>query len=312
MNPLNAKSAAKCGYALPLALSALLAISLLLASLAHLPGAVRSTVKRTCREVQQSYLSESAVIAHLEMFPEGFFTGLPNVYEDHLGPWQRFKAGDYSFLAGKSFAHFRTKEWLSCARSLEDDLKNRILSSSRLQRFSGNRRFFEVKNSMTLKVESGDLELRLDSASCGSFSAIADGNILVKGNVHLDTLRLYSLAQVEILGNVNVGWLEIYGAERVSLQDDVRFRGIVLSQRLVEMKDRVNGLFPSFAMSAGRRDNAIEITDKVCFDGAALAPGGNAHLEVSVTLMDSSQTLLPYCMDSKNVVFERIRGGLSK
>ena len=51
MNPLNAKSAAKCGYALPLALSTLLAISLLLASLAHLPGTVRSTVKRTCREV---------------------------------------------------------------------------------------------------------------------------------------------------------------------------------------------------------------------------------------------------------------------
>lgn len=312
MKPLNVNNTAKCGYALPLVLAVLLVISLMLASLAHLPGAVRSTVKRVAYEVQQVYLSESAVLANLEMFPEGFFAGLPSVQMEIFGPWQLLEVGDYSFLAGKSFAHFSTKEWLSCARSLEDDLKNRILSSPHLRRFSGNRRFFEVKNSMALKVESGDLELRLDSASCENFSAIADGNILVKGNVHFDTLRLYSPAQVELLGNVNVDWLEVYGAECVSMQGNVVFRGSVLSQRLVEMKDRVNGVFPSVALAVGRRDNSVELMDKVNLDGLAIAPGGNVHLDVAVALMDSTQTLLPYCMESRNVVFERKRGGLLK
>ena len=81
----------KRGNALPLVLGVLLVLSILLSAMLRMPGTLRRTVAIVADETQEMYWAESAVLAKLEGFPEGYFAGLPAVESRVLGPWTEWR-----------------------------------------------------------------------------------------------------------------------------------------------------------------------------------------------------------------------------
>ena len=65
--------------------------------------------------------------------------------------------------------------------------------------------------------------------------------------------------------------------------------------------------FPSVALAVGYRENRLSLLEKSVLEGLAIAPSGTVERDSSAKLLDSTQTLLPFCMDSRNVVFSRRR-----
>ncbi len=65
--------------------------------------------------------------------------------------------------------------------------------------------------------------------------------------------------------------------------------------------------FPSVALAVGYRENRLSLLEKSVFEGLAIAPSGTVERDSSAKLLDSTQVLLPFCMDSRNVVFYRRR-----
>ena len=65
--------------------------------------------------------------------------------------------------------------------------------------------------------------------------------------------------------------------------------------------------FPSVAVAIGYRGNRLALLEKAVFEGAALAPSGIVDRDSSAVLLDSAKALLPFCMESKPVVFSRRR-----
>ena len=64
------------GSALPLVLGVLLVLSILMTVMLRMPGVLRRTVTLVAYETQEMYFAESAVIAKLEGFPDGFLNTL--------------------------------------------------------------------------------------------------------------------------------------------------------------------------------------------------------------------------------------------
>lgn len=328
------------GSALPLVLGVLLVLSILMTSMLRLPGPLRRTVSLIASETQEMYLAESAVIAKLEGFPDGYFAELPTIESRVLGPWtewrtsvltnrenaRQFERGvqKFQFLLGNEFGRFATSEWARCAIALEQNLKERILQSDGLKSLSGNRRFFTLDSnlmgrasSVALNVSSGDLTLDLGGAgafgdyggrvSVRSFMANVEGDVKIRGNVHFDTLRIYASGTVMLQQNVNADFVEIFGLARVSVSGDVSLAGLLLSKQNVEISDHAKMNFPSVAVAIGYRGNRLALLEKAVFEGAALAPSGIVDRDSSAVLLDSAKALLPFCMESKPVVFYRRR-----
>ena len=65
--------------------------------------------------------------------------------------------------------------------------------------------------------------------------------------------------------------------------------------------------FPSVAVAIGYRGNRLALLEKAVFEGAALAPSGIVDRDSSAELLDSAKALLPFCMESRPVVFSRRR-----
>ena len=76
----------KCGNVLPLVLGLLLVLSFLMTSMLRMPGALQRNISLIANETQEMYLAESAVLAKLNGFPEGYFAELPAVESRILGP----------------------------------------------------------------------------------------------------------------------------------------------------------------------------------------------------------------------------------
>ncbi|MBQ5463187.1 MAG: hypothetical protein IIT53_04020 [Fibrobacter sp.] len=326
------------GSALPLVLGVLLVLSILLTSMLRLPGTLRRTVSLVANETQEMYLAESAVLAKLENFPEGYFAELPAVESRILGPWTQWltrpvrKTEKYSvgrgfyfgFLVGNAYARFGTSEWARCAVALERNLRERILQAEGLKNVSGNRRFFKVDSSgvmeggiTALNVNAGDLRLDLggndafgmmpERLSVRLFMANVEGNVKIRGNVHFDTLRIYSTGTVLLQGNVSSDFVEIFGQSGVNVEGNVLLAGVILSKQNIEISGHAEAHFPSVAIAVGYRGNSVKLSEKSVFEGLAIAPSGIVDRDSSVVLLDSSKTLLPFCMDSRKVVFERRR-----
>ena len=328
------------GSALPLVLGVLLVLSILMTSMLRLPGPLRRTVSLIANETQEMYLAESAVIAKLEDFPDGYFAELPKIESRVLGPWtewrtsvltnrentRQFERGvqKFQFLLGNEFGRFATSEWARCAIALEQNLKERILQSDVLKSLSGNRRFFTLDStlmgrasSVALNVSSGDLTLDLGGAgafgdyggrvSVRSFMANVEGDVKIRGNVHFDTLRIYATGTVILQQNVNADFVEIFGLAGVSVSGDVSLAGLLLSKQNVEISDHAKMKFPSVAVAIGYRGNRMALLEKALFEGAALAPSGIVDRDSSAVLLDSAKALLPFCMESRPVVFSRRR-----
>jgi len=328
------------GSALPLVLGVLLVLSILMTSMLRLPGPLRRTVSLIASETQEMYLAESAVIAKLEGFSDGYFAELPTIESRVLGPWTEWRASvltnrenarqfergvqKFQFLLGNEFGRFATSEWARCAIALEQNLKERILQSDGLKSLSGNRRFFSLDSnlmgrasSVALNVSAGDLTLDLGGAGAfgdvggrttvRSFMANVEGDVKIRGNVHFDTLRIYATGTVILQQNVDAEFVEIFGLAGVSVSGDVSLAGLLLSKQNVEISDHAKMKFPSVAVAIGYRGNRLALLEKAVFEGAALAPSGIVDRDPSVVLLDSSRALLPFCMESRPVVFSRRR-----
>ncbi len=324
----------KRGNVLLLVLGLLLVLSFLLMAMLRIPGTLRRSVAIVAKETQEMYWAESAVLAKLEGYPEGYFADLPSVEPRILGPWMEWRMGrnnkfadggnnEFRFLLGREYGRFSTSEWVRCAVSLEQNLHELILQADGLKNLSGNIRLLELDSSsrfksVALNVSAGDLTLDLDgfgrlntfvhkSPSVRSFMANVEGDVKIRGPVHFDTLRIYSTGTVSLRGNVSVGFAEILGLAGVLVSGDISFSGVLLSKQNIEISGNARAHFPSVALVVGYRTNRLALRDKVTFDGLAVAPSGVVERDSSALLLDSAKALLPFCMETKTVVFERKR-----
>jgi len=321
----------KCVNVLPLVLGLLLVLSILVTAMLKMPGALRRNVSLVAKETQEMYLAESAVLAKLNGFPDGYFAELPIVESRILGPWTEWRARDkFQFMLGHEYGRFSTSEWARCAVVLEQNLHERILHSEGLKNLSGNRRFFKLDSSdglsaertMAINVSAGDLTLDLgescvfDSAfenqrssrkSIRSFMANVEGDVKIRGNVHFDTLRIYATGSVSVQGNVTADFAEIFGLASVTVSGNASLAGSLLSKQNVEISDRAQMNFPSVALAVGYRENRLSLLEKSAFEGLAMAPSGTVERDSSSKLLDSTQVLLPFCMETRNLVFSRRR-----
>ena len=321
----------KCGNVLPLVLGLLLVLSILVTSMLRMPGTLRRNVSLVAKETQEMYFAESAVLAKLNGFPDGYFAELPIVGSRILGPWTEWSVRDkFQFMLGSEYGRFSTSEWARCAVVLEQNLHERILHSDGLKNLSGNRRFFKLDSSdglspertMAINVSAGDLTLDLgesrafDSAfenlrssrkSIRSFMANVEGDVKIRGNVHFDTLRIYATGSVSVQGNVSADFAEIFGLASVTVSGNVSLAGSLLSKQNIKISDRAQMKFPSVALAVGHRENRLSLLEKSVFEGLAIAPSGTVERDSSAKILDSTQALLPFCMDTRNVVFSRRR-----
>ena len=321
----------KCGNVLPLVLGLLLVLSILVTAMLKMPGAIRRNVSLVAKETQEMYFAESAVLAKLNGFPDGYFAELPIVGSRILGPWTEWRVRDkFQFMLGSEYGRFSTSEWARCAVVLEQNLHERILYSVGLKNLSGNRRFFKLDSSdglsaertMAINVSAGDLTLDLgesrafDSAfenlrssrkSIRSFMANVEGDVKIRGNVHFDTLRIYATGSVSVQGNVAADFAEIFGLASVTVSGNVSLAGSLLSKQNIEISDRAQMKFPSVALAVGYRENRLSLLEKSVFEGLAIAPSGTVERDSSAKLLDSTQVLLPFCMETRNLVFSRRR-----
>ena len=306
----------KCGNVLPLVLGLLLVLSILVTSMLRMPGVLRRNVSLVAKETQEMYFAESAVLAKLNGFPDGYFAELPIVESRILGPWTEWRVLDkFQFMLGLEYGRFSTSEWARCAVVLEQNLHERILHSVGLKNLSGNRRFFKLDSSdglsaertMAINVSAGDLTLDLGDFSVRSFMANVEGDVKIRGNVHFDTLRIYATGSVSVQGNVAADFAEIFGLASVTVSGNVSLAGSLLSKQNIEISDRAQMKFPSVALAVGYRENRLSLLEKSVFEGLAIAPSGTVERDSSAKLLDSTQALLPFCMDTRNLVFSRRR-----
>ena len=317
------------GNVLPLVLGVLLLISILMTAMLRMPGVLRRTLALVAKETQEMYLAESAVIAKLEGFPDGYFAELPSVDSRILGPWTEWRVSvpevqKFQFILGHEFGRFPTSEWMRCAVALERNLHERILQSEGLKTLSGNRRFFTLDSSMvgrnasvSLNVKAGDLTLDLGGSSAfgenggrvsvRSFMANVEGDVKILGHVHFDTLRIFASGTVLLQGAVIADFVEVFGHASVSVTGNVSLSGIMLSKQNVEIAGHAKMKFPSVAIALGSRGNRLALLEKSAFEGFAIAPSGIVDRDSSAVLLDSSKALLPFCMESRPVVFARRR-----
>ena len=317
----------KCGNVLPLVLGLLLVLSILVTAMLKMPGALRRNVSLVAKETQEMYFAESAVLAKLNGFPDGYFAELPIVGSRILGPWTEWSVRDkFQFMLGSEYGRFSTSEWARCAVVLEQNLHERILHSDGLKNLSGNRRFFKLdfsdglsaERTMAINVSAGDLTLDLGESrafensqssrkSIRSFMANVEGDVKIRGNVHFDTLRIYATGSVSVQGNVAADFAEIFGLASVTVSGNVSLAGSLLSKQNIEISDRAQMKFPSVALAVGYRENRLSLLEKSVFEGLAIAPSGTVERDSSAKLLDSTQALLPFCMETRNLVFSRRR-----
>ena len=317
----------KCGNVLPLVLGLLLVLSILVTSMLRMPGTLRRNVSLVAKETQEMYFAESAVLAKLNGFPDGYFAELPIVGSRILGPWTEWSVRDkFQFMLGGEYGRFSTSEWARCAVVLEQNLHERILHSEGLKNMSGNRRFFKLDSSdglsaertMAINVSAGDLTLDLGESRAfenlrssqkliRSFMANVEGDVKIRGNVHFDTLRIYATGSVSVQGNVAADFAEIFGLAGVTVSGNVSLAGSLLSKQNIEISDRAQMKFPSVALAVGYRENRLALLEKSVFEGLAIAPSGTVERDSSAKLLDSTQVLLPFCMETRNLVFSRRR-----
>ena len=306
----------KCGNVLPLVLGLLLVLSILVTSMLRMPGVLRRNVSLVAKETQEMYFAESAVLAKLNGFPDGYFAELPIVGSRILGPWTEWRVRNkFQFMLGLEYGRFSTSEWARCAVVLEQNLRERILHSDGLKNLSGNRRFFKLDSSdglsaeraMAINVSAGDLTLDLGDFSVRSFMANVEGDVKIRGNVHFDTLRIYATGSVSVQGNVAADFAEIFGLASVTVSGNVSLAGSLLSKQNIEISDRAQMKFPSVALAVGYRENRLSLLEKSVFEGLAIAPSGTVERDSSAKLLDSTQVLLPFCMETRNLVFSRRR-----
>ena len=263
----------KSGAVLPLVLGILLAVTILLTSLLQMPGGVRRAAMRSVQKQQQIYDAESALIAYLEGFPEGYFK-LPKVERGRLGPWADLSASVDSIrsihvLAGiacdsacnvlKS-AKFRREIYEGFKQQLNQEIML-VKPPLKLEIKSGNRRLFGRIPSKALQVLDGDLTLDLEGEiSSGRF--IGDGFVEIRGNAVFDTLRVYARGLLTFRGRLKARFLEAFSEDRIEISSGVEFSGVAIARHEIVFPngaDKVMMHYPSFVMAAESANLPLEL-----------------------------------------------------
>ena len=263
----------KSGAVLPLVLGILLAVTVLLTSLLQMPGGVRRVAVRSAQKQQQIYDAESALIAYLEGFPEGYFK-LPKVERGRLGPWADLSASVDSIrsihvLAGiacdsacnvlKS-AKLRREIYEGFKQQLNQEIML-VKPPLKLEIKSGNRRLFGRIPSKALQVLDGDLTLDLEGEiSSGRF--IADGSVEIRGNAVFDTLRVYARGPLTFRGRLKARFLEAFSEDRIEISSGVEFSGVAIARHEIVFPngaDKVMMHYPSFVMAAESANLPLEL-----------------------------------------------------
>ncbi len=263
----------KSGAVLPLVLGILLAVTILLTSLLQMPGGVRRVAVRSAQKQQQIYDAESALIAYLEGFPEGYFK-LPKVERGRLGPWADLSASVDSIrsihvLAGiacdsacnvlKS-AKFRREIYEGFKQQLNQEIML-VKPPLKLEIKSGNRRLFGRIPSKALQVLDGDLTLDLEGEiSSGRF--IGDGFVEIRGNAVFDTLRVYARGPLTFRGRLKARFLEAFSEDRIEISSGVEFSGVAIARHEIVFPngaDKVMMHYPSFVMAAESANLPLEL-----------------------------------------------------
>lgn len=263
----------KSGAVLPLVLGILLAVTILLTSLLQMPGGVRRAAMRSVQKQQQIYDAESALIAYLEGFPEGYFK-LPKVERARLGPWADLSASVDSIrsihvLAGiacdsacnvlKS-AKLRREIYEGFKQQLNQEIML-VKPPLKLEIKSGNRRLFGRIPSKALQVLDGDLTLDLEGEiSSGRF--IGDGFVEIRGNAVFDTLRVYARGPFAFRGRLKARFLEAFSEDRIEISSGVEFSGVAIARHEIVFPngaDKVMMHYPSFVMAAESANLPLEL-----------------------------------------------------
>ena len=263
----------KSGAVLPLVLGILLAVTILLTSLLQMPGGVRRVAVRSAQKQQQIYDAESALIAYLEGFPEGYFK-LPKVERGRLGPWADLSASVDSIrsihvLAGiacdgacnvPKSAKFRREIYEGFKQQLNQEIML-VKPPLKLEIKSGNRRLFGRIPSKALQVLDGDLTLDLEGEiSSGRF--IGDGFVEIRGNAVFDTLRVYARGPLTFRGRLKASFLEAFSEDRIEISSGVEFSGVAIARHEIVFPngaDKVMMHYPSFVMAAESANLPLEL-----------------------------------------------------
>lgn len=281
------RAGVKSGAVLPLVLGILLAVTFLLTSLLQMPGGVRWIAMRSVQKQQRIYDAESALIAYLEGFPEGYFK-FPKVERGRLGPWADLSAAVDSSRSVHVLAGIACDSACNMLKSpklrreiyegFKQQLNQEIMLVKpplKLEIKSGNRRI-SYQNagripSKALQVLDGDLTLDLEGKiPSGRF--IADGSVEIRGNAEYDTLRVYARGPIYIRGSllrgsVKIRFLEAFSEDRIEISSGVEFSGVAIARHEVAFPngaDKVMMLYPSFVMAAESANPAQELkTDSV-------------------------------------------------
>ena len=266
------------GAVLPLVLGILLAVTLLLTSLLQMPGGVRRIAMRCAQKQQQIYDAESALIARLEGFPEGYFA-LPKVECSRLGPWADLSA-NLSEAAGDASSRLHVLAGIACDSACNmlksPKLRHEIYEGFRQQL---NREIMLVKPPLQLEIKSGNrrvvgreagrIPLKALQVLDGDFTLevegeipsgrfIADGSIDIRGSADFDTLRVYARGPVYLRGSllrgsVKIKWLEAFSEDRIEISSGVEFSGVAIARHEVTFPNgagKVGMRYPSFVMAA--------------------------------------------------------------
>ena len=322
----------KRGFVLGFVLVLILSLTILFGCLLRVPGSVLRYTNRYAREVQAVYDAESAIIANLSGFPDGFFAGLPPVSAEAVGPWGRICApllvGGHSIPAnnahiahaaslcayyGTRYSRLRFDDWYTAMTQYRAALRESITTARGFRVLSGNRRIFRLDSAIALHVSDGGLTLDFDT-HVPSAAFLVDGSVSVKGQAHFDTLRIYAEGEVSLGGGVSVEHLEVYSGASLEVRSSFRFSGLLYARDIVTIRDRARAGFPSVAVSLGSGGGRVALMNHAAFSGVLAAPGGMVEIDVPDSLSgaafpgavrDSAHALLPAFFDGESVVFRR-------
>ena len=328
----------KRGFVLGFILVLILSLTILFGCLLRVPGSVLRYTNRYARDVQAVYDAESAIIANLSGFLDGFFAGLPPVSAEVVGPWGRIcaplLAGAHSSPENKQlpannahtahaahlcayygtrYSRLRFDDWYTAMSQYRATLRESITTARGFHVMSGNRRIFRLDSAIALHVSDGDLTLDFDT-HVPSAAFLVDGSVSVKGRARFDTLRIYAEGEMTLGGDVSVAHLEVYSGASLEVRSSFAFSGLLYARDIVTIRDRARAGFPSVAVSLGSGSGRVALLNHAAFSGVLAAPGGTVELDVPDSLSgaaypgavrDSAHALLPAFFDGGSVVFRR-------
>ena len=314
----------KRGFVLGFVLVLILSLTILFGCLLRVPGSVLRYTNRYAREVQAVYDAESAIIANLSGFPDGFFAGLPPVSAEAVGPWGRIcaplqadahtsRAAHLCANYGTRYSRLRFDDWYAAMTQYRATLRESITTAKGFRVMSGNRRIFRLDSAIALRVSDGDLTLDFDTHV--PFAAfLVEGSVNVKGRARFDTLRIYAEGEVCLGGGVSVAHLEVYSGASLEVHSSFAFSGLLYARENVTIGDRARAGFPSVAVALGSGDSRASLSGHAAFAGVLAAPGSVVELDrpdslhvatFPGTITDSSLALLPVFFGGTPVTFKR-------